>query len=73
VGAYHRNPDKATISSQMAKPPKRIRNCRCGMCELCLENARWDRIYRSKFEDPDYYGDHEVPHPSPLSDIAKQA
>ena len=30
--------------------------CACGLCERCLNRARWDRIYKEKFEDPDYYG-----------------
>lgn len=39
------------------KPPIRTRpsQCKCGACERCLDNARWDRIFREKFEDPDYY------------------
>jgi hypothetical protein len=69
VGAYHREPDQAVISLQMAKPPKRRRNCRCGECPMCRENAQWDRIYKSKFEDPDYYSKREPRHLSPLSDF----
>jgi hypothetical protein len=29
--------------------------CRCGRCNRCVENARWERIFKQKFEDPDYY------------------
>jgi DNA-binding CsgD family transcriptional regulator len=31
------------------------RNCTCGLCPKCRDNARWERIYQAKFEDPNYY------------------
>lgn len=31
------------------------RRCKCGSCKQCLDEARWERIYREKFEDPSYY------------------
>lgn len=31
------------------------RRCRCGVCETCVENARWERIFQEKFADPTYY------------------
>ena len=34
-------------------PPRR---CGCGGCKLCVENARWERIFDERFADPDYYG-----------------
>lgn len=30
--------------------------CKCGACKWCLDNARWDRIFNEKFDDPAYYG-----------------
>jgi hypothetical protein len=33
----------------------RRRGCRCGKCARCLDNARWERIFKQKFEDPSYY------------------
>jgi hypothetical protein len=30
------------------------RNCKCGACPTCQDNARWERGF-AKFEDPDYY------------------
>jgi hypothetical protein len=30
------------------------RNCRCGRCRSCLDNARWERIFQEKFADPEY-------------------
>ncbi len=29
--------------------------CECGTCSACRDNAKWERIFREKFEDPDYY------------------
>ena len=34
----------------------RKRHCRCGKCALCMDNARWERIFREKFQDLGYYG-----------------
>lgn len=33
----------------------RSNRCSCGVCNTCEENARWERIFESKFADPDYY------------------
>jgi hypothetical protein len=30
------------------------RNCRCGRCDSCLTNIRWEKIFKEKFADPDY-------------------
>jgi hypothetical protein len=43
------------------------RNCKCGTCESCLDNARWDRVFREKFEDPDYYKQRSVRQGSSLN------
>lgn len=32
-----------------------VRRCQCGACAQCRENARWERIFETKFADPDYY------------------
>lgn len=29
--------------------------CRCGICAHCAENVRWERIFKEKFADPEYY------------------
>jgi len=42
------------------------RRCQCGVCPFCQENARWDRIFREKFADPDYYKAVPVRFSSPL-------
>jgi len=44
--------DFLTAGSKPQRPPRR---CRCGACPLCLENARWERIFAEKFADPKYY------------------
>ncbi len=36
----------------------RHRICTCGSCFACLDNAKWERIFREKFEDPSYYEPH---------------
>ena len=36
-------------------PRHRSRLCKCGKCSTCLDNARWERIFREKFADPTYY------------------
>jgi len=52
-------------------PQKRIRGremrrCQCGVCTSCIDNARWDRIFREKFADPNYYKSRPIPHQSSL-------
>lgn len=42
------------------------RNCRCGVCGDCKENARWERVFQAKFADPNYYGGLRVWNASPL-------
>jgi len=29
--------------------------CQCGSCRTCLDNAKWERVFSERFEDPDYY------------------
>jgi hypothetical protein len=31
------------------------KRCTCGVCNSCLDNARWERIFQEKFADPHYY------------------
>ena len=35
--------------------PRKDRVCKCGRCQRCQDNARWERIFKEKFEDPTYY------------------
>jgi hypothetical protein len=48
-------------------PVGKRRHCKCGTCERCLEDARWDRIFREKFADPDYYRSRALHHGSSLN------
>jgi hypothetical protein len=44
--------------------------CHCGTCRVCLDNARWERIFREKFATAEYYrSEIRVRYPSPLSGI----
>ena len=45
------------------------KGCKCGVCRTCLEEARWERIFREKFADPTYYSARPVSLTSPLSEI----
>ncbi len=50
-------------------PAGRKRNCHCGRCAECVDNARWDRIFNEKFADPDYYAPRYVRYSSPISSL----
>jgi hypothetical protein len=43
-------------------------DCRCGKCPVCVENARWERIFNEKFADPQYYV-RPPDRSSPLADM----
>ena len=56
---------------ELAVEEKRIRDkrCACGGCRSCQEAARWERIYRDRFEDPTYYEGPAVRFSSPLESL----
>jgi len=61
-------------SRPSAAPPRpaeeqRRRPCRCGRCPECIENARWERIFKEKFADPTYYTRPAVRSGSPLRSL----
>jgi hypothetical protein len=58
-------PVEATYGS--SRPQLRQR-CSCGHCKCCLGNARWDRIFKEKFDSPSYYGGLVVRHNSTLAE-----
>jgi hypothetical protein len=41
-------------------PIERRKRCSCGICPVCVDNARWDEIFNTKFADPDYYKSRPV-------------
>lgn len=58
--------------SPVCEPPMhnlRQRRCKCGTCAACKENQRWERIFQSKFADPDYYVRRVIRHESPLNSL----
>ena len=46
---------QAVVQRNTSPAHMRRGQCKCGSCTRCLDNARWERIFREKFEDPDYY------------------
>jgi len=63
-----RSNTKSSYCAPAAKS-KGKRNCRCGHCGDCLENARWERVFQAKFADPNYYGGLRVRNESPLNSV----
>jgi hypothetical protein len=56
AGAAARRPDNADPRKIKRSSAPRVRQrCRCGRCPICLDNARWERIFNEKFADPGYY------------------
>jgi hypothetical protein len=54
--------------SQPANKGRKMR-CRCGRCQQCLDDARWERIFAAKFADPTYYNRHLTRLASPLTSM----
>jgi hypothetical protein len=51
-----------------AKPRRAYGRCTCGHCPMCLDNLRWERIFRERFASPDYYKQGiRIRYASPLS------
>lgn len=55
--------------SARASRPASTRRCNCGRCWICLDNARWERIFQEKFADPNYYTGLPIRHRSALCDF----
>jgi hypothetical protein len=53
---------------QLPENKSQGRRCRCGNCALCKEDARWERIFREKFADPEYYSRRSIRYESPLNE-----
>jgi hypothetical protein len=59
------------LSAVYVPPAHKARNrgCKCGQCSQCREYARWDRIFREKFADPNYYTQIRYRYSSPLCEL----
>jgi hypothetical protein len=66
--AEKENPGLPAASAASARKAA-SRQCKCGTCPRCAEDARWERIFREKFADPYYYGMRRVPHNSPINTL----
>ena len=69
--AARRAPARNCGAPPVARPQRRERKarCQCGQCQQCSDNARWERIFREKFSDPDYYTWRGVQRGSPLTSM----
>ena len=63
-----RNRIQAPMPTRVARPNK-VSRCLPGCtCRTCQDNARWERIFREKFADPNYYSDPITRNGSSLAD-----
>jgi hypothetical protein len=67
-----RSPEAGKAFAKAVSLPKRLRrqSCACGECQICLENARWERIFNEKFADHSYYQNRGPQFSSPLSEAS---
>jgi hypothetical protein len=70
-GSARNNPRRRreTPLEEPHRPQRRRRNCRCGQCERCLEDARWEKIFNEKFADPYYYAPLQLHQRSTLAEV----
>jgi DNA-binding NarL/FixJ family response regulator len=57
------------VAAPYTTPSKGRRNCACGLCPKCRDNARWEQIFQQKFADPTYYRSKSLRLQSALSDL----
>jgi hypothetical protein len=71
-GKALRLPNKEKSFARAIQPSKRPRRqcCGCNACQICLENARWERIFNERFADHSYYRSRGLQFSSPLSEAA---
>jgi hypothetical protein len=65
AAALRRPPLETARELALARRVK-AKRCHCGLCDRCLDNARWKKIFQEKFADPNYYSPLPVPHGSSL-------
>ncbi len=59
---------QAQVPARITRP-NRVPHCERGCtCRTCSDNARWERIFREKFADPNYYSDPITRNGSSLAD-----
>jgi hypothetical protein len=67
------SPTPVSQCSQPAAPlpaaGRKQHRCHCGICKICVDNARWEKVFNEKFSDPDYYTDRPVRQGSSLSPL----
>ena len=61
----HRVPSSVVLPGRKAA----AKRCKCGHCRQCLDDARWERIFATKFVDPNYYTRSAVRRSSPLTSL----
>ena len=59
-GEVQRRRRKPGTANLMEVKPDRQKRCLCGVCTVCIDNARWEAIFNAKFADPDYYKSRPV-------------
>ncbi len=66
--ADHRAPRRSRIATAPMRAAQNStrKRCQCGVCTFCLENARWEKIFKEKFADPNYYKGMPIKFSSPL-------
>jgi hypothetical protein len=64
----HQAPRRSRVitTPMRSAPTTTRRRCACGVCSFCTENARWERIFKEKFADPNYYKGLPIKFSSPL-------
>ena len=66
------SPPPMAVGLTADRCPK-VKRCRCGTCQRCQEEARWDRIFNERFADPNYYKDRPAVFGSSLGWLARPA
>jgi hypothetical protein len=58
-------------SLDVSRSPRRHQRMtrHCSHCQLCLDNARWERFFAEKFADPTYTSGRVTRMASPLTSI----
>jgi hypothetical protein len=66
-GAQQPMAGQSSAPGRIRSNGRQRRRCRCGLCQTCIDNARWERVFNEKFADVEYYGGLRLVHRSPLA------